>query len=323
MINMVKIPPHTFFYQLLENPLACVISSGLLMQSGIEHVIKLAVGRQCLVIVQPAWYVGRDVRDFVEITSEVRRHHPYIAFLFICPTILETELLLHAGLKASHVHKNAFIDDSVFRLMDVSCKKYPAIHIANIEKFKRHYLAWGIEDIAVITYNFKIDEDLSELSGYKKLGFANFEYSEKVKYLKAELMPQEVAKIINFSKCGLILSESEGANNASTEYLLCGVPVVSTPSIGGRDEFFTSNNSLIVDPSPEAVDAAVRFFNSSEIDYQAIRNEVMIKIREHRKSFLEALSVYSNQNLLKEATENYWHPIFINKLRTTVPNVPK
>lgn len=318
---MTNIPAHTFFYQLLENPLVCVISSGLLMPSGIDHAVSLAAGRRCLIIVQPAWQVGRDVCEFIEVTSEIQRHHPYLSFLFICPSIKETELLLQAGLRASHVHKNAFIDDSVFRIMDISCKRYPAIHIANIEKFKRHYLAWGIEDIAVITYNFRIEEDLTELSGYKKLGFANFEYSTKIKNLKPELTPHEVAKIINISNCGLILSESEGANNASTEYLLCGVPVVSTLSIGGRDEFFTSNNSLIVDPNPDAVERAVNFFNSSKVDPHAIRDEVMIKIRKHRKLFLELLSAYSNQNLFLEATENYWHHIFKNKLRTIVPNI--
>ena len=153
---MTNIPAHTFFYQLLENPLVCVISSGLLMPSGIDHAVSLAAGRRCLIIVQPAWQVGRDVCEFIEVTSEIQRHHPYLSFLFICPSIKETELLLQAGLRASHVHKNAFIDDSVFRIMDISCKRYPAIHIANIEKFKRHYLAWGIEDIAVITYNFRM-----------------------------------------------------------------------------------------------------------------------------------------------------------------------
>jgi glycosyltransferase involved in cell wall biosynthesis len=37
------------------------------------------------------------------------------------------------------------------------------------------------------------------------------------------------------------------------EYMLCGTPVVSTPSTGGRDVFFTPENSIIRDDNPKAV----------------------------------------------------------------------
>lgn len=44
---------------------------------------------------------------------------------------------------------------------------------------------------------------------------------------------------------------------ASMEYLLCGLPIVSTPSIGGRDVFFDKDYVEIVEPDPHAVKEAV------------------------------------------------------------------
>ena len=49
------------------------------------------------------------------------------------------------------------------------------------------------------------------------------------------------------SQVGLCLSKSEGAMFASIEYLLCGLPIVSTKSVGGRDIFFTDENCIIAD----------------------------------------------------------------------------
>jgi glycosyltransferase involved in cell wall biosynthesis len=37
---------------------------------------------------------------------------------------------------------------------------------------------------------------------------------------------------------GLCLSTVEGSNYASMEYMLAGLPIVSTPSIGGREVYF-------------------------------------------------------------------------------------
>ena len=45
----------------------------------------------------------------------------------------------------------------------------------------------------------------------------------------------------------------EGANYSSSEYLLCGLPVVSTESSGGRDYWFDDYNSIICKPNEDSV----------------------------------------------------------------------
>ena len=49
---------------------------------------------------------------------------------------------------------------------------------------------------------------------------------------------KEVSNFINKCRVGLCLSSEEGGMYASTQYLLCGLPVVTTNNIGGRNTFF-------------------------------------------------------------------------------------
>ncbi len=57
---------------------------------------------------------------------------------------------------------------------------------------------------------------------------------------ESELLPEDVAMAINKAYVGLCLSEIEGACFSSTEYLSCGIPVVSSRCSGGR-EFWYKN----------------------------------------------------------------------------------
>jgi hypothetical protein len=93
------------------------------------------------------------------------------------------------------------------------------------------------------------------------------------------LSPKEVAAVLNRSLLGGIFSELEGPCYASTEYFLCGLPVVSTPSSGGRHVWYTPHNSVLVEPSPAAVAEGVRLglkkLASGEFDRQRIRHEAV------------------------------------------------
>jgi len=64
---------------------------------------------------------------------------------------------------------------------------------------------------------------------------------------------KEYANLLNSSICGGIFSFKEGSCFASSEYQLCGLPVISTKSSGGRDIFYNKENSIICDSNTEAV----------------------------------------------------------------------
>lgn len=311
--------PYTYLHKLFADPPIFVVSAGLLLDSGVKLALKTAQGRDCFIVVQPSWDLHLQAGHIASYIHATKLKNHSVQFVVICPTPQEVHLLNALGVDALHVHKNAFIDEKIFHPKLGIKKQYDAVHIASVEKFKRHSLAWNIRNIAVITYGYQAVIDLSELQGYKYLAFGNFKISNEGSTLEAPLSPINVNEIICLSNCGLILSEEEGTNNASTEYLLSGIPVVSTPSRGGRNELFDPRHVYIAKPCSDSIEAAVEYFRNNHLDPFEIRESVLIKIREHRVRFLNWLCQASKQDLYLHADKNFWIPSFVNKLRMTIP----
>ena len=106
----------------------------------------------------------------------------------------------------------------------------------------------------------------------------------------------------------------------SVEYLLCGIPVVSTPSIGGRDVFFSDPYTRIVEAHPEAVAEAVQELKQRKVHPQEIRREVLCRIAEHRRRFLLLLQEIYVREGARFDIDRAWDLLFVHKLgvRTTV-----
>ena len=307
----------TFFHVLFDEPLICVISSGILFESGVQIAYNLAKGRPCHVLVQPAWHLIPQLKGLVLHVAALKTKAPHVHITFMCTTLMEFEAVQRLQMNALLIHKNAFLDEKIFNPGIHPPKRYSAVHNANVERFKRHWLAFGVPNLALITYNWREGKPKTEeIAGYQHLAYSNFDPQNPndIQFLK----PPVVADIVRSSFCGLILSEEEGANNASTEYLMCGIPVVSTASQGGRDEFFDAENSRIVQASPKAVEAAVAEFNQLKLDPAEIHAKVMKKIRVHRSHLLTWLEQITGKDLFEQADENLWIPQFTNKLRKTV-----
>jgi glycosyltransferase involved in cell wall biosynthesis len=99
-----------------------------------------------------------------------------------------------------------------------------------------------------------------------------------------------VAAALRCCSIGGIFSAEEGACYACTEYLLCGLPVVTTPSLGGRHVWLNANNSITVDASPEAVaqgvQQAMQKLEAGEFDSARIRREAVELAERFRAEFV-------------------------------------
>jgi Glycosyl transferases group 1 len=158
---------------------------------------------------------------------------------------------------------NIYINEHLYQPL-AEPKIYDAIYTAQLAAFKRLSLAKQVERLMVVSYG----GDLHAF--YPDLKHAEF---------NREFLPRpELARKYNQAYAGLCLSAQEGAMLASCEYLLCGIPVVSTPSKGGRDEFFSPQNSIIVPPDPAQVAKAVQHWKSAPPDPAEIRAGVLNKI---------------------------------------------
>jgi glycosyltransferase involved in cell wall biosynthesis len=88
---------------------------------------------------------------------------------------------------------------------------------------------------------------------------------------------------------GLCLSEVEGAMYVSAEYLLAGLPVVSTPSRGGREFLFDPEFCRIVPPDPRAVRDAVLALRAENIPREHVRNRTIARMAAQRAEFVDLL----------------------------------
>ncbi len=144
-----------------------------------------------------------------------------------------------------HFSNASLINETLFDILrSPQDKQFDAVFNARPNAFKRHYLTQLIESKLFIAYEWKVTDVDLEAYGPTKI-YMNVKGSE-------------VGLALNEARVGLMLSEEEGACYASTEYLLCGLPVVSTASRGGRDEYYNEGNSIICEASAESVQASTR-----------------------------------------------------------------
>ena len=307
----------TFFLKIHEDPLIYVLASGRALNSGLRHCLRDAAGRPFHIMVVPYWAVT-DIAEALETFAETAETlHPKLRVHFMCPDEAATQHLLSRGLRAIHAHQNAFIDDRIFRPRADVTKRFAAIHNAAMTEWKRHHLAWNVRDICIVTYRNGTASDPGFIRGYGHVASSNLAADGTVTYLDAE----DVASRVCASRAGLILSPKEGGNFASGEYQFCGVPVITTPSEGGRAAFLDRESSIIVEPDARQVVKAVAFANANLVDPQQIRTRAMNRAIAHRVRFLDWMSSLAGQRLHAGADARAWLPTFKDKLRDRVPHL--
>jgi glycosyltransferase involved in cell wall biosynthesis len=101
---------------------------------------------------------------------------------------------------------------------------------------------------------------------------------------------------------------------SSVQYLLSGLPVVSTRSLGGRDVFFDREYVLIVEDEEEAVRRGVKELIEKRIPAQRIRHKTLEKMRDHRLRLISLVQEIYRQEGVKRDFASEWNEVFFNKL---------
>ena len=209
------------------------------------------------------------------------------------------------GFQSIFCNHNCWLDHTLFTIKEEP-KLYNMVMNCRPERtFKRPYLAKHVTPLAYIQgklYNQHDKFDVSELS----CAFLN----------TTRISPQHVQQIYNQSHCGGIFSKSEGACYTSSEYLLCGLPVVSTHSSGGRDTWYTTSNSILVEPDEEdvreGVQRCIKHVQSNRFNRENIRN-AHIQLSETMRSNFHAYvqRLFDTYGVARNAQEyfqtNYFH----------------
>jgi hypothetical protein len=303
----------TSLFQLWADPLVCVITAGGSLQAGLELALAHAAGRRCRILARPSWDLDAIGGEIAEAARRLAVSHPNISLVALAPTAADAAMMVQQGVEAVHASNAAFIDERLYRPVTSAPKAFDALHNAQTGAFKRHELALGVPRVALITYDEKrSSEKIGALAArYRDLKFVNWTVRDGYRGLD----PGEISALAGQASCGLLLSEVEGPNNACVEYQLCGLPLVTTPARGGREALYDPRFVSIVEPRPEAVEAAVAAWVARPADPWAVREAVLAAMRPHRARLIAWLSGIVGRDLMAEANENLWLPQFHDKLR--------
>jgi glycosyltransferase involved in cell wall biosynthesis len=264
----------------------------------------------------------------LERTVALRAAHlqrrPQDRFIQLCNEPTEVPIATAAGLQAVLAPHNTFVDERQFFPISGEPVEFDAVLNAAFYPWKRHALAAEISRLALIGYAdggpAKADDPY-----YRQLKsllpaarFCNEAPGGATRVLKAP----EINLVLNRSGVGLALSEIEGGNYASMEYMLTGLPVVSTPSQGGRDYFFDPEYCAVVPPDARAIRDATAALLARRIPRDYIRSRTMARAERERRGFISFVQTLYDDAGVSRAFADEWNAVFTNKLHRLQPVHP-
>ena len=242
----------------------------------------------CLVRTMWTLETGAALAEVAFTYHRFRELHPHIAVHVMANTENELSLLQGEAIDTILANHNMFVDETVFRPRPEIARVYDAVYNANFSPFKRRALSAEIPRCVHIGYaadpESKADMRGAFLAARAELPqhhFLNPHTADSVK----RLGPNEVNHVLVRAHVGLCLSELEGAMVASMEYLMAGLPVVTTPNTGGRDRYLTPDTAVFAEANPRAIREAVAALKARAIPPQVVRDITLKLVQRDRSAF--------------------------------------
>ncbi len=250
--------------------------------------------RRALILIYLSWHFGPDPsgQDKLRSIRRYRAAFPEHEVVFACNAPDEVATLREAGEEAHLLNHNLAVSERCFRPLSEAEPILDAVYNARLSDTKRLWLAADIPSVGYVLR--KISEDDSAraaeiLQSVRQLEPAHRIFNRLEAGRPVLLDGEAVNAAYNQAAVGLCLSEVEGAMLSSMEYMLAGLPIVSTPSLGGRDLFFDPEYCLVVPPDPRQVRDAVAALRARAIPRAYVREKTLARIEAQRRSFLAVL----------------------------------
>jgi len=262
--------------------------------------------------ITPAYTIEDDwiTRHTHERAERQRARNRNQNFIFCCNSTGEVELLARFGEVVHLINQSIVVSDQTFRPIYGANVEFDAICNASLWPLKRHELAAEVAKVAYVTYYFdgigtkaEVQPRLDMLRypppGHRLL-------NPIVDDLPVMLPLEAVNEACSRAAVGLCLSPYEGAMQASMEYLLAGLPVVSTPARGGRDTFYRSEYCIVADPNPRSIREAVDELRRRAIPRDYVRTRTLELVNAQRQKLLALFDAVLAGNGAKDRFGDTW-----------------
>lgn len=193
----------------------------------------------------------------------------------------------------------ALVSETIFRIQPNQPKLFDAVYNAALTEFKRHELCRDVSGLGLLYHWFHATP--AQRSEFEAAYRALLPHAKFINGFDRDyrlLSAHQIAGWLNRAKVGLCLSAVEGATTAAIEYMLCGLPVVTTPSKGGRDRIFDPAVTLTVEPTPAAVAHGVRTVIERQIEPRRVRLAAETALKPDRIRLLHLIAaIYQRENV--------------------------
>ena len=245
-------------------------------------------------IIQFPWHIDINRLYDQNFLNENEINKNYRNPILCAATQEQLELLKkhRPNLRSCLANHNAFIDESIYKIDYTIEKKYNMCISSAFQDYKNLHLIKNINNICTIGYiTHKTNEQLFE--NIKKTDCVNFENNIVTKENFKWINPHQSCEYYNMSKIGGIFSTVEGACFSSSEYLLCGLPVLSCKCSGGREIWYNDTNSILCESNEESVTQKLNLildnYDKGYYDREQIRNEHIVLMEVHRNNLTNAI----------------------------------
>ena len=238
-----------------------------------------------------AWELPEVARPIISAATDYVAKHPLHRLAFLCNTASQEPPFAEAGWPAAVLNSNIFCNDAQFRPLAEVAPRYDAIYNARLAPMKRHELAAEIENLCLVYFYALCDGSVAAFHAEHARLRAAMPKATFLNRLTPEGCDHYPASTVNIAmnqaRVGLCLSAVEGQMRASMEYMMAGLPIVSTPSIGGRDYFFDDEYCATVHADPRSIREAVAAMAARCIPRDHIRARTLARVERERSRFVD------------------------------------
>lgn len=248
-------------------------------------------------LISPTWSIEEDAiaEGLRELAVLHRFDSPHHRLIFVCNTPEEVVMLRKYREAAFFYNKTANTSERIFKPLEDVRVEFDAIYNAQLVPWKRHELSLEIKKCAFLFYRDRsaqrsADAEATIMARHAAAPGHVFINPFDTAGEPVRLPSSDVNRHLNRASVGLCLSEKEGAMFVSTEYLLAGLPIVTTPSTGGRHVYHDEEYCWTVSPDPRSVADAVQALKAKGVPRAHIRERTLRRLEPDRARFLELIN---------------------------------
>ncbi|MCW2282997.1 glycosyltransferase involved in cell wall biosynthesis [Rhodoblastus acidophilus] len=298
------------------DPLIFYTSQMTARASFINSACDLCHDRDAILLTQVAWTLEgvKPDNQFIRWISDYEARHPRHKIIHMCNTQAEVDALRACGCRAEWFNHNIFVDPNIISPDPEAEKQFDAVYNAQLTPWKRHGLAREIPSVALLYHSYSPEQEAYRQGLLQDAPHTYFANHELANPPGGNLPRSTIRALLNRSRVGLCLSEAEGAMYASIEYLLAGLPVVSTHNRGGRDQFMHADYWLSVPPDPADVARACGDLIARRLDPWAIRERTIAQQQAETARFQAYVNALLAENGVNADIRALWPQLYCDKL---------